>query len=240
MNDNENKSRRHRETESRAPLAKRAAKLSAFVYLGLAVTVVIAATIGIFSISYDDSPVKVSLPDMDFGASGVHAESRVPDLPVGDEQSGVEADTSEPDDSSAAERTFYCPVSGKVGKGYSVTALVFSQTMKDYRVHTGIDISAPAGTPVIAYAAGEVVSVENDYFYGTTVAVKHDYDTVSYYMSLSPELAGGISVGAHIAAGQQIGSVGNTARVESADGPHLHFELRVGGETVDPSEAIPD
>ena len=51
MNDNENKSRRHRETESRAPLAKRAAKLSAFVYLGLAVTVVIAATIGIFSIS---------------------------------------------------------------------------------------------------------------------------------------------------------------------------------------------
>ncbi len=101
MNDNENKSRRHRETESRAPLAKRAAKLSAFVYLGLAVTVVIAATIGIFSISYDDSPVNVSLPNMDFGASGVHAESRVPDLPVGDEQSGVEADTSEPDDSSA-------------------------------------------------------------------------------------------------------------------------------------------
>lgn len=240
MNDNENKSRRSRGEGNPAPLAKRAAKLSAFVYLGLAAFVVIAATIGIFSISYDDSPVKVSLPDIDFGASGAHAESRVPDLPVGDEQSGIAADTSEPDESSAAERTFYSPVSGKISKGYSVTALVFSQTMKDYRVHTGIDISAPAGTPVVAYAAGEVVSVENDYFYGTSVAVKHDYDTVSYYKSLSAELANGITVGAKVAAGQQIGSVGNTARVESADGPHLHFELRVGGETVNPAEALPD
>lgn len=229
--------------DEREPLTKRVAKFSAFIYLGLAITVVIVATVGIFSISYDyenDIP-SVSLPEIDFEPDVsvpdiVITPPEVSDTPVGNEQSGIDAEVSEPE---APRVMFYRPVEGAVLKNHSMDALVFSETMKDYRVHSGIDISAEAGTPVVAFTDGTVAAVTNDYFNGTTVAITHDQGVTTYYMNLQNELAEGISVGAEVTAGQTIGCVGSTSRIEAKDPSHLHFELHVDGKAVDPLPELP-
>ena len=69
---------------------------------------------------------------------------------------------------------------------------------------------------------------------GTCVAVTHKDETVSIYKNLAKELAEGIAAGATVKQGQQLGTVGDTAVVEMADEPHLHFEVTAKGISVDP------
>ena len=71
---------------------------------------------------------------------------------------------------------------------------------------------------------------------GTCVAVAHADETVTFYKNLSKELAEGIKEGATVSRGQKLGSVGDTAVVEMADDPHLHFEMTVKGLAVDPMD----
>ncbi len=263
MNDNQEKNRLDPiETEPETEIepstdrsshfsAKKAAKLSAFVYLALAITVVIVATVGIFSISYDyeDALEPMSFPeisvgsDYSFPSSLQNPDTSIPDTHVGNEQSGVDAEVSQLEDESSdsePERVlFYRPVTGEVVKHYSMDALVFSETMGDYRVHTGIDVACEAGCEVVAFTDGTVSAVNDDYFYGTTVAVTHSQGLVSYYMNLDPELASGIAVGSEVKAGDVLGRVGDTARIEEKDGAHLHFELRVNGELINPEPELP-
>ena len=111
--------------------------------------------------------------------------------------------------------------------------------MQDYRVHSGIDIACEAGSNVIAFTDGVITSVSDDYFYGTTIVITHEQGVTSSYMNLSETLPDSIVVGAEIKAGQTIGYVGNTARIESKDAPHLHFELYVNGTPIDPEPELP-
>ncbi len=227
------------------PIAKKAAKFSAFIYLGLAITVVIVATVGIFSISYDyeESIPQVSFPEIsiDIGtpskpdSNTLNPINPKPDTPAGNEQSNVDADVSEPEQ----RVLYYAPVSGEIAKGYSMDALVFSETMGDYRVHRGIDILADIGSEVVCYTDGVVASIIDDYFYGTTVSVSHNDGSMTYYMNLDPALAEKITVGAELLAGEPIGKVGTTARCESKDAPHLHFEYHADGTSVDPESILP-
>ena len=233
-----------KENSEKKPFVKKAAKASAFIYLSLAVLVVIAATVGIFSISYDfkDEISKVSLPEIDLDGFDRPA---VPDYqtpsependPVNNEQSGIEAETSQV---IKEEDVFFCPVrNAEIQKKFSMDALVFSETLRDYRVHSGVDLAAPVGTEVVAYAKGKVIQAEEDYFYGMTVAIRHADGEVSYYMNLDPELAENISVGAEIEAGDPVGKIGETAKAEHADKPHLHFEIRKNGELINPESEI--
>ncbi|MBR4798996.1 MAG: M23 family metallopeptidase [Clostridia bacterium] len=222
------------------PLTRRIARFSAFLYLGLAILVVAAAAVGIFSISYD-TPVagEISVPQFSFEPVG--SNSKDTDIPVQHTESGVTDDYSQPGETSAVPEPpeFRRPVDGAVTKKFSMDTLVFSETMRDYRVHPGIDLAAETGADVYAFADGKVVSVERDYFYGTSVAVEHGYGAVSYYMNLAPELAEGIEVGKEVRCGDKLGTVGDTARIESHDAPHLHFELRVNGKLTDPETEIP-
>ena len=117
--------------------------------------------------------------------------------------------------------------------------LVFSETMKDYRVHSGIDIAANVGTEVAAFTDGVITAVTNDYFNGTTVAITHEQGVVSYYMNLDSTLPDNIAVGLEVLAGQVIGKVGNTSRIEAKDAPHLHFELHVDGAAINPETELP-
>jgi murein DD-endopeptidase MepM/ murein hydrolase activator NlpD len=241
MNDNfENKTPEKGKNSNH--FAKKIAKFSAFIYLALAITVVIVATVGIFSVSYDyeSSIPEISLPSLTPEVSEPH-ETVFPDLsesPVVNEQSGIDADTDEPTPETPSP-VFFRPVKGEIIKAHSLDKLVFSETMRDYRVHKGIDIAAEAGTEVVAFTDGKVSAVTEDYFYGTTVAVTHDSGLVSYYMNLDPELASGITVGATVKAGDVIGKIGSTARLESADESHLHFELTMNGEIIDPTPELP-
>ena len=202
---------------------------SSYIYLALAICIVTALTIGIYTMSFglgeiSDIP-QISIPDISV------PEISIPDIseaPVGGEQSDVEGTINE-------TPVYVCPIeNGEVIKVFSVDAVVFSATMKDYRIHTGIDIAAELGSAVYAYTDGTIAEIKNDPFFGTTVVIQHGYELSTYYMNLAAELPEGIVVGAIVKAGDIIGAVGDTAIVESADRPHLHFEMRVGGELIDP------
>jgi len=93
--------------------------------------------------------------------------------------------------------------------------------------HPGIDITAPYGTPVHATADGEVVFAGRDRGYGAMVVVDHG-TTRTRYAHLS---AIWVRVGQALRRGEPLGALGGTGR---ATGPHLHYEVRIGDEPVDP------
>ena len=130
--------------------------------------------------------------------------------------------------------SFVLPVSGKLSKSHDAEMQVFSNTMRDYRVHLGLDICAEEGAKVCAAADGTVVEVWEDDLMGQCVAISHSGDAVSVYKNLSLTLADGIAAGTEVKAGDAIGYVGDTAMIELADESHLHFEMTVAGIQVDP------
>lgn len=132
--------------------------------------------------------------------------------------------------------TFSLPVSGKLTKDHDSKVQFFSETMNDYRVHLGIDIATAEGAPVYAAANGTVKRIWKDALMGYCVAIEHSGDSLTVYKNLSDVLPDGIIEGASVRAGQQIASVGDSAMIEIADEPHLHFEVSVGGILEDPLE----
>lgn len=133
---------------------------------------------------------------------------------------------------------FSAPAVGAVAKEHEVSKPVFSLTTNDWRTHTGIDIACALGDPVYAAADGKVIGVAADPMMGTTVTISHAGGGVTVYQNLAATLPDGIREGASVIAGQTIGTVGDTAMIESADEPHLHFELSVDGKAVDPLDYI--
>lgn len=126
------------------------------------------------------------------------------------------------------------PTVGVLSKKHDTSLQVYSLTMNDYRVHNGIDIVTEEGAPVYSAADGTVSQVWNDPLLGTSIAIAHVGDCYTVYKNLSPELAAGIEAGTKVKSGQLIASVGNTAMIEIAEEPHLHFELTVNGKSADP------
>ena len=124
------------------------------------------------------------------------------------------------------------PVSGSTVASYSMDALVYNQTTRDWRVHNGIDIAAGEGTPVCAAADGTVYTVYEDETLGMTVVISHNGGYSTRYSSLAEDVS--VKAGDVVTAGQTIGKVGNTALMESAIGDHLHFSVTCDGEPVNP------
>lgn len=151
-------------------------------------------------------------------------------------------DTTEKDSSPVSltvdDITFYPPVDGEVIVSCSLTVPVYSHTMNDYRTHMGVDVSAALGDSVRSCADGTVESVYEDPMMGVTVVVSHAEGVKSIYQGLSAELPEGIGEGVPVGAGDVIGAVGDTALIECEEEPHLHLELQVNGEAVDPCEYI--
>jgi murein DD-endopeptidase MepM/ murein hydrolase activator NlpD len=94
--------------------------------------------------------------------------------------------------------------------------------------HSGIDIGAPIGTPVQAPAPGTVVFSGSHAEYGLAVIIEHGNDTKSLYGHLSKL---GVAAGQQVRRGDLVALTGNTGR---SSGPHLHYEVQVGGEAVNP------
>ena len=128
------------------------------------------------------------------------------------------------------------PVEGQTVAVYAMDSLTYNQTTRDWRVHNGIDIAAEAGTSVCAAADGEVYTVYDDDGMGMTVVIRHDGGYTTRYASLSEDLA--VSVGDTVEMGQVIGTVGETAVVETAIGPHVHFTVTYQDIPMDPAEFL--
>ena len=124
------------------------------------------------------------------------------------------------------------PLSGQTLMEYTMDALSYDPTTRDWRTHAGIDIAAEAGTPVCAAADGVVYTTYDDDLLGTTVVIRHDGGYVTTYASLDKELA--VSPGDTVALGQTVGYVGNSAMMETALGDHLHFCVTLNDAPLDP------
>ena len=96
------------------------------------------------------------------------------------------------------------------------------------RLHAGIDIAAPNGTPIRAADSGRVAIAGPTGGYGNYTCVQHGGSMSTCYAHQSRI---GVSVGASVRQGQVIGAVGNTG---NSTGDHVHFEVRIGGNPVDP------
>lgn len=126
------------------------------------------------------------------------------------------------------------PASGRLTQKHSVDVQVFSQTMRDFRVHLGIDIATAEDAEVFAAADGTVSKIWDDPMMGKCVAVSHSGECVTVYKNLAMELADGLAEGTQVRRGQLLGQVGDSAMVEIAEEPHLHMEMTVKGLQVDP------
>ena len=130
------------------------------------------------------------------------------------------------------------PLAGEVVTTFSGDELIYNETTADWRTHGGLDISAGAGTSVVAASAGTVLSVTEDPRLGVCVTIGHRDGYETTYASLQEEVL--VEEGEGVAAGQAIGTVGNTTLTEAGLGAHLHFAVTRDGEAIDPEEFLKD
>ena len=115
--------------------------------------------------------------------------------------------------------TWVRPMTGPITSGYGPRA---------GRLHAGIDIGAPIGTPIHAASNGTVVAAGSTRGFGRWVKIAHPGGTNTVYGHIS---AWTVTVGQAVQTGQLIALNGNEGR---STGPHLHFETRIAGQPVDP------
>lgn len=127
---------------------------------------------------------------------------------------------------------FIAPANGEISAGYSPDELVWNETLGQWRVHSGVDIAASAGSAVYASENGVVSGAYKDDLFGNTIELTHDDGWVTRYCSL--ETLNLVTIGMSVEKGDIISSVGSSAVIESSDGPHLHFEIIKNGEYVMP------
>lgn len=176
----------------------------------------------------------------------VSAASRTKDTPTVSQPPAVEDSQNEKpiekppiEDTATPEPklSFIAPVAGTVSKEHSLEMPVFSMTLGEWRVHTGIDISCDEGASVFASEAGVVSGIYSDPMLGYTVEITHKNDIKTRYSNLSGNAAE-LKVGDTVAAGDKIGVVGDSSISELADEPHLHFEVLLKGVKVNPLDYI--
>ena len=174
--------------------------------------------------------VQPEIPDVQEIFEPVPSQEPVEEVTAPVEQPEVQA-------VSAVPKSYVWPVIGEVSMEYSMDALVYNETMGDWRTHDGMDIAAQAGEYVRAAAQGTVTDVYEDVLYGTTVVIDHGAGLVSYYANLQAQPV--VKQGDEVLAGDVIGAVGETALCESTQTPHLHFAMSLKDESVDPKEYMP-
>ncbi len=122
------------------------------------------------------------------------------------------------------------PTTGRVVSGFGMRRHPIFGTN---RMHTGIDIDAPAGTPVVSVAEGYVIYAGWLGGYGNTVMVQHDNQHATLYAHLRSYI---VHEDQKVEQRELIGYVGSTGW---STGPHLHFEVRVNNEPVNPMNYLP-
>ncbi len=124
--------------------------------------------------------------------------------------------------------------SKELHKAYSAGAPVYSETMKDWRIHTGMDEKAESGEEVYACGNGQVKRTYTDRMLGNVIEIEHgDYEF--FYCGLGENFL--VKEGDTVTKGQAIGTV-TAVPFEAAEEPHLHLEVRRDGIYIDPESIL--
>ncbi|GHV34127.1 hypothetical protein FACS18949_09610 [Clostridia bacterium] len=119
--------------------------------------------------------------------------------------------------------TFIRPYYGRLTSGFKMRTL-YGVT----KMHSGIDLAGPTGSPIVASCAGTVIEAGWDGSYGYAVVIDHGHGITTMYAHNSRLL---VTVGQKVKQGEQIAKLGSTGR---STGPHCHFEIRIYGKPVNP------
>jgi murein DD-endopeptidase MepM/ murein hydrolase activator NlpD len=208
-------------------------KYGEFLGRGYYIALLCAAAVGLCGFLYyrnAQDPAQLQDPAASVNAtvdhSNVHASATTPQTLTPD---GAQS-TTMPARKTTLKTVF--PVQGQTVAVFSMDALSYNQTTRDWRTHDGIDIAADAGTAVCAAADGQVYTVYEDDGLGMTVVIRHEGGYLTRYSSLSQQVS--VAAGDTVKLGQQIGTVGTSALLESAVGDHVHFSVTCNDESVDP------
>lgn len=136
---------------------------------------------------------------------------------------GVTADPIDPGQ-------FLCPITGaQIIQGFGPTSFAIEPSYGGYlHFHTGLDVLAGYGTPILAAAGGKVTAAGPAAYFGIRVEITDSFGLVEIYAHMS-QVA--VAVGQPVQQGEKIGYVGSTGL---SIGAHLHFQLEVGGMPTDP------
>lgn len=122
-----------------------------------------------------------------------------------------------------------CPGHEEISRNYGKYKDPFTDKIKP---HYGVDFVAPSGEPVRVTAHGWVKSVTKSNRWGVRIVIVHDYRVVTVYAHLQNAM---VSRGEYVKKGERIGSVGSSG---FTIGPHLHYEIHVAGDAINPEELL--
>jgi len=134
------------------------------------------------------------------------------------------------DESGRSTRKFLIRKPIVAGEITSPFGMRYHPILRYARMHTGVDWGAPIGTPILAAGAGVVIKAEFTSGYGRRVEIQHANGYVTTYSHMSGFARGAVA-GARVTQGQVIGYLGQSGL---ATGPHLHYEVVINGNFVDP------
>jgi len=128
-------------------------------------------------------------------------------------------------DENALDETVMLPVTGRMSSPFGLRRYFNNEPRK---AHSGIDIAAPLGTPIVSPLDGTVIDVGEYFFNGNSIFIDHGQGLVTMYCHMSKV---NVKEGQKVKRGERIGAVGKTGR---ATGPHLHWAISINDTRVDP------
>ena len=220
-----------------------AAKLS-YISVGLAATFLVVGVVSALRIfEYAENAVQQT-PMPIPSAAPVFAQTPAPERlkPIAPITTKAPAETVAPEPDVTAvfkeQEPFVIrvPLEGDILQPFSMDKLVYSKSMGDWRVHSGVDIACNTGTEVKAAAGGTVQRLFKDALLGYTVVLSHDGGYETWYQNLaSTEM---LTVGQKVEQGDCIGAVGDSAPSEMLEEAHMHFAVKEGETFVNPLDFI--
>lgn len=201
-----------------------------YIALSSCIIAAIIAIISIASVGTKSQPIDAPL---------VSQQTTTTTKPSSNTTTSAKATTTAPNpseiviDTQVPYSSYYLnPVGGKVTKFYS-SELVFSETMGDYRAHSGVDFEADVGETVYAINTGTVKAIYTDAMLGKVVEIDHAHNVIARYCSVETTL----KIGDAVTIGQPIGTL-EQIPCEAVEESHIHLEITHNGALVDPIDLM--